>query len=665
MSNRISHPQAPALQALYQGVVDVHKEAKTSSESAGQRDLQVEAEALHRTSFKQPLAWIGRAAKIGASHVQLATARQEDIDAAEKTMQASSEILNPLHSLVDGLFDTSNILDVPEDKLSREYPRLMSLSASVDRLQMALDAAGPDVVRDLPMAQLGAIKSDLKEAMATTKGRIQAVQAREEAAKEAAEAQAKLKAELKPDLAQARRDRREALLGGGIDLTRRPRADTEFRREPRVPDPILDATHLTTSNVKTPEAAAKHLAKLLQDPGIEALALNALAEVKGATKTSVSNNLKSFAVLADYATHSLDYRNVRVGMGAPKCRRSHQARDYRPSEVQTSQPRQQASRESLAAGLKAALGADKPGVALKDALVSSFIHEVGINPAAIKTKWKPSIVAIRKALDEEAFVPLRALNEGLNPYRYEGGALTEMREAVVKITQAVVEGKLDDWKNSSPASAKQLSHISEQAQQAWLSTPKVTSTGPGGEKFTTQEASGNELFWATKVGGPSHAFDTMNQCVLSLLGNARTRAITLTDATWHNYAARAYLRLLPREDGPPLLYLEPLQTDFPYREHRRGAACSLEVPKAMLTHALSKAKEMGLGLAMARGYERSADGMGVAHDFDEHSFVLEPSAVTVEASDTLGQHDWQQDTREVINRPFSTISAQELAKLEF
>lgn len=666
MSTRIPHPQHNALVNLQKGFAQIHDKASDKVEVATRQDLQSDAAAAHEVKFADPSSWWGRDTKIAETHSQLADAQKATVDEAMRVMAEAEPIADYLGHLIDGLFDVSQVMDVPADQLTREYPRLMSLNSSVDRVQRALDAAGPDVVRDLPVAQLGAIKKELTGALASTKTRILEHRESQEAARLAAEAKSKPEPELRPELSKARQERLDALLEQRSGATERPesteRPQRSFFREFRAPAPILDATHLTSGGLKTPEAAAKQLATQLQDPAIEALVLNALAQVKGATKTGLSNNLKSFAVLADYAASTLDYQRVSVGMGAPRCRRSHQARDYSRREVERSLPRQARSRKNLATELKAALNADKPGTAVKDALISSFIHEVGVNPEAIKTKWKPSIVAIRKALDEEAFVPLRALNEGLNPYRYDDGALNKMRGSVVKMTQAVVEGKLDDWKNSSPASAKQLAHVSEEVQQTWLSTPKRISEGPKGEKFTTQEASGNELFWATKVGGPSHAFDTMNQCVLSLLGNARTRAITLTDATWHNYAARAYLRLLPREDGPPLLYLEPLQTDFPYREHRGGTARSMEVPKAMLTHAMNKAKEMGVGLAMARGYERIADRMGVAHDFDEHRFVLEPSAVTVEASDTLGRHDWQQDRREVVNRPFSTIGAQELAR---
>ena len=43
------------------------------------------------------------------------------------------------------------------------------------------------------------------------------------------------------------------------------------------------------------------------------------------------------------------------------------------------------------------------------------------------------------------------------------------------------------------------------------------------EPSGVHEEDGLELFWATKIGGPSHGFDVEGQCHLPLLANARSK----------------------------------------------------------------------------------------------------------------------------------------------
>lgn len=658
MNQRIGQKQQPALQAFGEQLKAHKADAEATIEAQQARDIDVEAGREHKTTWSRPLAWLGRAEKVGATKTALQEASEAEIEAAQARLAESNAVLAPLSNLVEGLSELTVNLDLPDTNLSAAYGRLRSMTAGVMRLERALAAAGPGLAEMVPSAQLTTLKKELSHATELAVFKITKAKEAEQA-KAAAEA----KATLQPEVSEARQRRLDSLVEGKGEVDGPSRMERFMSRMRREPPPILEASHLTSASMASPEAAAKQLGELLKDPGIEAAALKALAAVKGPAKKSLSDNLKSFAVLSDYATHSLDYREVPVGFGSPRCRRSHQARDYSKRDVRDSQPRQAQSRGNLARSLKAALAAEAPGAAVKDSLISGFFAEIGFNPEALTGRCKPSIVAIRKALDEEAFVPLRALNEGLSPRQYQGPELRKMRASVVRMTQAVVEGKLDAWKSSNPQSVAQLSHLGEDAQAIWQSNPALKSEGPNGTTFTTQEASGHELFWATKVGGPSHAFDTMNQCILSLLGNARTRAITLKDSSWHNYAARAYLRVLPREGEAPVLYLEPLQTDFPYRDHKSDVSRGPEIPQAMLKHAVAKAKEMGLGLVWARGYERAADRMGLEHDVQRHTFVLEPSAVVVEASDTLGRHDWAQDGREHIQKAFSTASAQALANV--
>ena len=210
----------------------------------------------------------------------------------------------------------------------------------------------------------------------------------------------------------------------------------------------------------------------------------------------------------------------------------------------------------------------------------------------------------------------------------------------------MVEGRYDEWMTTNPASLEQMQCLDEAGQGTWLGTEVTEAKGKAGNDFTLREASGFDVLWATKIGGPSHAFDTMTQCILSILGNARTKAITVSDSRWHQPAVRAYLRMMPDPDGNPMVYLEPLQLDFPYR--RSVDHDQREIARLVFGHALAKAKEMGVGLFVTGAYQGAAmdKGLGFAKP---PPIVLEPSAMGVESSDTLKVHDWPQPNREVIH----------------
>ena len=64
--------------------------------------------------------------------------------------------------------------------------------------------------------------------------------------------------------------------------------------------------------------------------------------------------------------------------------------------------------------------------------------------------------------------------------------------------------------------------------------------------MTHEDAAGElGLFWATKIGGPSHGFDFEGQCLLPLLANARHKVVLVTDAKVRKGAAQ--LQVLVRE----------------------------------------------------------------------------------------------------------------------
>merc|ERR1719182_199830 len=94
------------------------------------------------------------------------------------------------------------------------------------------------------------------------------------------------------------------------------------------------------------------------------------------------------------------------------------------------------------------------------------------------------------------------------------------------------------------------------------------------------------LFWATKIGGPSHGFDFEGQCHLPLLANARNKVVLVSDPAWPAYpAGRAYLRLLwtPSQTPEARLWLEAINTDF---DAAAGAVDPDMIARAALCHAI-------------------------------------------------------------------------------
>merc|ERR1719433_63417 len=96
----------------------------------------------------------------------------------------------------------------------------------------------------------------------------------------------------------------------------------------------------------------------------------------------------------------------------------------------------------------------------------------------------------------------------------------------------------------------------------------------GGGLRTHEDGAGElGLFWATKIGGPSHGFDFEGQCLLPLLANARHKVVLVSDPDWpHHPAGRAHLRLLwtNEKEPKPVLWNEGLHCDFGVHCDRRS-----------------------------------------------------------------------------------------------
>lgn len=205
---------------------------------------------------------------------------------------------------------------------------------------------------------------------------------------------------------------------------------------------------------------------------------------------------------------------------------------------------------------------------------------------------------------------------------------------------------------SNPGSETQLAGLSTQALKGWVFDHTLRH---GVDGLTTLDESGLGVFWATKIGGPSHGFDYEGQCLLPLIANARHKVILVSDPSWpHHPVGRAHFRLLHLEDGEtPVLWMEAMNVDFQASGVDDGAFLA-----AAVAHAALKAKKMGVALSLDARAKQAAQraiesrvpelwGDGASLEVRQHRLVLRPSVGVVEASDYLShKHDWVQTVEE-------------------
>ncbi|CAK0818805.1 unnamed protein product, partial [Prorocentrum cordatum] len=204
----------------------------------------------------------------------------------------------------------------------------------------------------------------------------------------------------------------------------------------------------------------------------------------------------------------------------------------------------------------------------------------------------------------------------------------------------------------NPVGREQLRGLTEAQVEKWR---EPTETRVGTLRVHEDSAGELGLFWATKIGGPSHGFDFEGQCLLPLLCNARHKVVLVTAEEFpHNPCGRAHFRLLWVAGSEPpraVLWLEGVHMDGAVWEH--GA----HVPRLdgpVLEHAVAKAVAMGVGLSVSshlrQELARVAGGRGEVRQVND-AVVLRPSNGVVEASDYLdSRHDWVQMKEEVTGR---------------
>ncbi len=397
------------------------------------------------------------------------------------------------------------------------------------------------------------------------------------------------------------------------------------------------------------EDAAKAIADSLQKPGLQKAVESAFQAVPAHDRPAFAGAMQGYAVLCDEAAAGIDYAN------APRMAFTDRASYLsRKDSSQRDAPRQAESRQNLAAALERALASDAKVPAAEAALAAQFAREVGV-PAGEAAAWKGNTGAIIAALEGDAFLPLRSYNElcAREAQKQRGAPLARAQAAAQALTQSVVEGRFEQARAQTPQGQVQLARLTDAQRDKWLGAG-VTLTHEAKEKdgavtFTTRELRGVERFWGTKVGGPSHGFDSfMAQCALALPTNPRNEMIAVFDPRWRNVACRSYFRLVYEDQThKPVLFLEGSQKDFPYR----GSTATME--RYILKHAIARALDLGIELSLSPFWSAAVRETALPGTSRMRTYVLEP-AVVIEAGDAFGKgHDWYQPNRETFTQgPF-------------
>jgi len=367
--------------------------------------------------------------------------------------------------------------------------------------------------------------------------------------------------------------------------------------------------------------------------------------------------LRALRLLAEQSTRGIDYASLGLGWHHPTSRTEYSRAQHESFRHPRSRQRSEASRTALAHLVEAGRAGDEGALSdVESAIVEAFLREVGLgpgSPGAEAASKEASFATVLAALEAELLMPLRALNEGQPSMHttFNGWPVPpdNVATTVSEIMTHVLRGDFSEWRYSNPVGACQLEGLSPLQIAKWA---EATSTEYEGGVVVHEDSPGElGLFWATKIGGPSHGFDIEGQCLLPLLANARHKVVLVSDPAWtYHPVGRAHFRLLWTHPPPSraMLWLESVNRDFLAKVNSRPWQ------RMVLLHVVAKADAMCVELSVdtmlqreleAVVQERSSNGkISIKSD----RLLLRPSNGVVEASDYLaGKHDWVQLEDEV------------------
>jgi hypothetical protein len=388
---------------------------------------------------------------------------------------------------------------------------------------------------------------------------------------------------------------------------------------------------LHRSDVATLEAILTAIGDTLKDPDLAAKITKA-SETAAERAPELVKLLGTYALLADEATHAVDYKRENPWHGPDRAY-------YRARMHTTKNERATDSQKMLKAELQRALEQPDPVAALEKAIMSNFMREISL-PVQATRDWKPTIEAVTDAIEGEALLPLRYFNDMDRCWGYSS-VWPEMKALFRLVSRSIVEGTIDELPYALPTADRQLAMLTPEGLEAWmkpLATESVIKDSKGNPvTLTTHEARGVERLWVTKNHTGSHGFDHPMgaPCLLAYLTNARTEAIIVDDPRWPQHAGRMYMRMLRLADGTPAMFVEGMAKDNEY-------PCQNEAEETLIKHAMQKAKAMGVQLIISGYAAETVTRMNLKGEWrnaEKVRFVLSPTPL-IEATVAFGPHDW-------------------------
>ncbi|CAE8626474.1 unnamed protein product, partial [Polarella glacialis] len=218
--------------------------------------------------------------------------------------------------------------------------------------------------------------------------------------------------------------------------------------------PVPDPGVVESEAVSNPDSAYSN--EWEQDQAVlkelDALGL-ALGDRQAAVACATSlkfAELRALRLLAEQASHGIDYRSVGQGWqkGHPMDRLSYREGKGKSCLRAESQLRSKASVEALQK-ICSDLGANPAGAA--SAISATFVREIGADQSLGSSA---TFEGVLKSLEAELLMPLRSLNEDQRSMSKSFPGLDlpteEIRKTVAAITRNVLQGTFKQWRYSNP-----------------------------------------------------------------------------------------------------------------------------------------------------------------------------------------------------------------------
>ena len=221
---------------------------------------------------------------------------------------------------------------------------------------------------------------------------------------------------------------------------------------------------------------------------------------------SDSVHVRALDAMAEQSIHrGIDYKTLGLNWDHPTARTAYRSAEGASFGKPASRMRQDKSKLAMQALVTAVAGFSFPDQRqqAEDLLVSAFCTEIGAPTLAEKATFD----GVAKALDAELLLPLRAFSEGITSMytTFNGHSIPPqlVQPAVRTLLEVTLNGTFTEWRYTNPVGKAQLAGLSDSQVALW----REPTESRHNELRVHEDAPGElGLWWATKIGGPSHGF---------------------------------------------------------------------------------------------------------------------------------------------------------------